>query len=41
MRCATIAEHRARTLVVVPVMMQRILELPEEAKRRYDVSSLG
>jgi fatty-acyl-CoA synthase len=37
---ATIAQHRVRTLVVVPVMMQRMLELPEEAKRRYDVSSL-
>ncbi|HZA58424.1 MAG TPA: acyl-CoA synthetase [Solirubrobacterales bacterium] len=35
-----IARHRARTLVVVPVMMQRILELPDEAKRRYDTSSL-
>jgi fatty-acyl-CoA synthase len=35
-----IAHHRARTLVVVPVMMQRILQLPEEAKRRYDTSSL-
>jgi fatty-acyl-CoA synthase len=37
---ATVAQHRARTLVVVPVMMQRMLELPEQAKRRYDVSSL-
>jgi acyl-CoA synthetase (AMP-forming)/AMP-acid ligase II len=35
-----VAEHRARTLVVVPVMMQRILDLPEEIKRRYDLSSL-
>ncbi len=35
-----IAQHRARTLVVVPVMMQRILELPDEVKRRYDTSSL-
>ena len=26
----TVAEHRAETLVVVPVMMQRILELPVE-----------
>ena len=33
--------HRARALVVVPVMMQRILELPDEVKRRYDVSSLA
>ena len=35
-----VAEHRARVLAVVPVMMQRILALPEEVKRRYDVSSL-
>ncbi|MDX6606746.1 MAG: hypothetical protein QOD14_1286 [Solirubrobacterales bacterium] len=34
------AEHRARVLAVVPVMMQRILALPEEVKRRYDLSSL-
>jgi acyl-CoA synthetase (AMP-forming)/AMP-acid ligase II len=34
------AEHRARVLVVVPVMMQRILALPEEVKRRYDLSAL-
>jgi fatty-acyl-CoA synthase len=35
-----IAEHRANALVVVPVMLQRILELPEEVLARYDVSSL-
>ncbi len=35
-----VAEHRARALVVVPVMMQRILDLPEETRRKYDVSSL-
>jgi fatty-acyl-CoA synthase len=34
------AEHRARVLAVVPVMMQRILALPEEVKRRYDLSAL-
>ena len=34
------AEHRARVLAVVPVMMQRILALPDEVKRRYDVSAL-
>jgi acyl-CoA synthetase (AMP-forming)/AMP-acid ligase II len=34
------AEHRARVLAVVPVMMQRILSLPEEVKRRYDLSAL-
>jgi acyl-CoA synthetase (AMP-forming)/AMP-acid ligase II len=35
-----IAEHRADVLAVVPVMMQRILGLPEEARERYDTSSL-
>jgi acyl-CoA synthetase (AMP-forming)/AMP-acid ligase II len=34
------AEHRARVLAVVPVMMQRMLALPEEVKRRYDLSAL-
>jgi acyl-CoA synthetase (AMP-forming)/AMP-acid ligase II len=37
---AEIARHRCDSLVVVPVMMQRILELPEETRRRYDLSSL-
>jgi acyl-CoA synthetase (AMP-forming)/AMP-acid ligase II len=35
-----VAEHRARVLAVVPVMMQRIVALPDEVKRRYDLSSL-
>jgi acyl-CoA synthetase (AMP-forming)/AMP-acid ligase II len=35
-----LAEHRAEVLAVVPVMMQRILELPPEARSRHDVSSL-
>jgi fatty-acyl-CoA synthase len=35
-----IARHRVTALVVVPVMLQRILELPEEALDRYDTSSL-
>ena len=35
-----VAEHRARVLVVVPVMMQRIMELPEDVRRKYDLSSL-
>jgi acyl-CoA synthetase (AMP-forming)/AMP-acid ligase II len=34
------AEHRAEALAVVPVMMQRILELDEEVSRRYDLSAL-
>ena len=37
---AEVARTRAEVLVVVPVMMQRILELPEDARRKYDVSSL-
>ena len=35
-----VAEHRAETLVVVPVMMQRILELDPEVRARYDLSPL-
>ena len=35
-----IAEHRCEVLVVVPVMMQRILDLPEQERDRYDTSSL-
>jgi fatty-acyl-CoA synthase len=38
---ATIARSRADSLVVVPVMMQRILELPEQTRRKYDTSSLS
>jgi fatty-acyl-CoA synthase len=34
------AQHRATALAVVPVMLQRILELPEETIQRYDISSL-
>jgi acyl-CoA synthetase (AMP-forming)/AMP-acid ligase II len=37
---AAVARHRAHTLVVVPVMLQRMLELPPETIRRCDVSSL-
>jgi acyl-CoA synthetase (AMP-forming)/AMP-acid ligase II len=35
-----IAQHRATALVVVPVMLQRILELPRETIASYDVSCL-
>jgi acyl-CoA synthetase (AMP-forming)/AMP-acid ligase II len=35
-----IAEQRASALVVVPVMLQRILELPSETIASYDVSCL-
>jgi acyl-CoA synthetase (AMP-forming)/AMP-acid ligase II/carbon monoxide dehydrogenase subunit G len=37
---ADIGEHRCDVLVVVPVMLQRILALPEEERDRYDTSSL-
>ncbi|WP_084523289.1 AMP-binding protein [Nocardia inohanensis] len=35
-----IAEHRAGVLVVVPTMVQRILDLPGSVRARYDISSL-
>jgi fatty-acyl-CoA synthase len=37
---ATIERHQATTLVVVPVMLKRILELPDEVIDRYDLRSL-
>jgi fatty-acyl-CoA synthase len=37
---ADVARHRATALAVVPVMLQRILELPPETLARYDTSSL-
>jgi acyl-CoA synthetase (AMP-forming)/AMP-acid ligase II len=38
---SAVAQPRATALVVVPVMLQRILELPKETLERYDTSSLG
>jgi fatty-acyl-CoA synthase len=35
-----IAEHEATALVVVPVMMQRILQLPKETLDKYELPSL-
>ncbi len=35
-----VADHRATALIVVPVMLQRILELPGETIAKYDLSSL-
>jgi fatty-acyl-CoA synthase len=32
--------HRVRTLVVVPVMLQRLVDLPEDVRAKYDTSSL-
>jgi carbon monoxide dehydrogenase subunit G len=37
---AEVARTRADALAVVPVMMQRILDLPDETRSKYDVSSL-
>jgi fatty-acyl-CoA synthase len=34
------AQHECTALVVVPVMLQRILELPDETLTRYDISSV-
>jgi acyl-CoA synthetase (AMP-forming)/AMP-acid ligase II len=34
------AQHECAALIVVPVMMQRILELPDEVLTRYDLSKL-
>ncbi|HEY8082150.1 MAG TPA: AMP-binding protein [Solirubrobacterales bacterium] len=35
-----VQEHSAQVLAVVPVMIQRILQLPEETLAKYDLSSL-
>jgi acyl-CoA synthetase (AMP-forming)/AMP-acid ligase II/carbon monoxide dehydrogenase subunit G len=37
---AEVSRHQCQSLVVVPVMMSRILELPEETRRKYDTSTL-
>ncbi len=34
------AQHEATALIVVPVMMQRILELPDETLSQYDLSKV-
>jgi acyl-CoA synthetase (AMP-forming)/AMP-acid ligase II len=38
---AAVAQSQADSLVVVPVMMQRILALPPEVRAKYDTSSLS
>ena len=35
-----IEEHRCTSLIAVPIMLQRILDLPEAVRSRYDTSSL-
>jgi fatty-acyl-CoA synthase len=37
---AAIERNRATALAIVPVMMQRMLELDDDTRRRYDTSSL-
>jgi acyl-CoA synthetase (AMP-forming)/AMP-acid ligase II len=37
---AAVQEYRAEVLAVVPVMIQRILQLPDETLAKYDLSSL-
>jgi acyl-CoA synthetase (AMP-forming)/AMP-acid ligase II len=37
---AEVARTRADALVVVPVMMQRIMDLPKETRSKYDLASL-
>jgi len=37
---SAVAQHQAAALIVVPVMLQRILELPKETIERYDLRSL-
>ena len=38
---AEVARSRAEGLAVVPIMIQRILDLPEETRAKYDTSSLN
>ena len=37
---AMVATHRATGLGLVPVMLERMVDLPDEVRRRYDLSSL-
>jgi acyl-CoA synthetase (AMP-forming)/AMP-acid ligase II len=37
---ADVARHRATTVVVVPVMLHRVMELPESTRQRHDTSTL-
>ena len=35
-----IAEHQCTACPMVPIMIQRIMDLPEETRKKYDTSSL-
>jgi acyl-CoA synthetase (AMP-forming)/AMP-acid ligase II/uncharacterized membrane protein len=37
---STIAEHQVQSAPMVPVMVQRIMQLPQETRTKYDLSSL-
>jgi fatty-acyl-CoA synthase len=37
---STIAQYQVESAPMVPVMVQRIMQLPEETRRKYDTSSL-
>ncbi|RYY28468.1 MAG: long-chain fatty acid--CoA ligase [Sphingomonadales bacterium] len=37
---ALVARHKVTHLIMVPIMFHRLLALPEEVKRKYDLSSL-
>jgi acyl-CoA synthetase (AMP-forming)/AMP-acid ligase II len=37
---AAISEHRPTAMAVVPVMLQRLQQLPDKVRRKYDTSSL-
>ncbi len=37
---AAVAQHRVRVLTAVPVMLQRLIDLPVEVRSRYDLTSL-
>jgi acyl-CoA synthetase (AMP-forming)/AMP-acid ligase II len=37
---STIAQHQVRSAPMVPVMVQRIMDLPQETRTKYDTSSL-
>jgi len=37
---AAAAQHQVTSIPMVPVMVQRIMELPEETRRKYDLSSV-
>ena len=38
---AAIEEHNVTAMIAVPVMLERIMRLPDDVRARYDTSSLG